>query len=146
MHFSLKDKTIDTIPFLYDENKRTEPTAFEVFLTSYDGKHYLAGRLGAILYLVKSKLTRHDYNDKLTDILRKNGVFSQKENYERDVKKSTTMFQDIHKSGGNLKTALNNAKKLIDMNYKENNPAQSNTVTMVYYAIIALTKDAGYEF
>lgn len=97
-------------------------------------------------YLVSGALTRYDYNNKLTGILRKSGVFSQKENYERDGKKSNTMFQDIHKSGGSLKTALNNAKKLIDMNYDENNPAQSNPVTMVYNAIIELAKDAGYEF
>lgn len=95
--------------------------------------------------LVSSALTRYDYNDKLTDILRKSGVFSQKENYERDGKKSTTMFQDIHKSGGCLKTALNNAKKLIDRNYNENNPAQSNPVTRVYNAVIALAEDAGYK-
>lgn len=40
IHFSLKDKkTINTIPFLYSENKRTEPTEFEVFLTSYDREY-----------------------------------------------------------------------------------------------------------
>ncbi len=94
---------------------------------------------------VESALTRHDYNDKLTDILREKGVFSKKENYERDGKKSTTMFGDINNSGGSLKNALNNAKKLVDRNYNKNNPAQSNPVTMVYKAVQELAKDAGYE-
>lgn len=95
--------------------------------------------------LVESALTRYDYNDKLTDILRKSGIFSQKENYDRDGKKSTTMFQDIHNSGGSLKTALNNAKILKERNFIENNPAQSNPVTMVYKAVHELAKDAEYE-
>lgn len=94
---------------------------------------------------VESALTRHDYNDKLTDILREKGVFSKKENYERDGKKSTTMFEDINNNGGSLKNALNNAKKLVDRNYNKNNPAQSNPVTMVYKAVLELAKDAGYE-
>lgn len=95
--------------------------------------------------LVESALTRYDYNNKLTDILRKKGIFSRNENYERDGKNSTSMFQDIHNSGGSLSTALRNAKKLKDRYYHKNNPAQSNPVTMVCDAVIALAKDAGYD-
>lgn len=36
MYFSLQNETMHTVPFLYNENKKLEPTEFEVFFTSYD--------------------------------------------------------------------------------------------------------------
>ena len=96
-------------------------------------------------YLVETALTRTDYNNKLTDILRTRGVFTQKESYERDGKKSTTMFWDITNSGGSLKNALINSKILLDRYNDKSNPAKSNPVTMVCEAVLELAKDAEYK-
>lgn len=37
--YSLQDPNLETIPFLYNNKKRTEPTEFEIFFTSYDREY-----------------------------------------------------------------------------------------------------------
>lgn len=97
---------------------------------------------------IESALSRNIYNDILTRIFKEKGIFSDGENYEKNGKNRDSLFDDIIDAGGDIKKAVNNAKKLvsnINKNQKDS-PGKCNPVTMVYEAVEALAGEAGYKF
>ena len=88
---------------------------------------------------------RHWYNDKLTEILRKNGIFTNKQKWDPDGKSDPEIFQKILQIGGCFKNAINFAKKRIEEHTKNGNiysPAKANPATMVYKAVEALIQES----
>ena len=87
---------------------------------------------------------RNDYNDRLTGIFRKKGVFSKNQNYEDNGKNDSLLFDKIVETGGSLRKAVRNARRLVDgMNIAS--PAKAVPATMMFKAVEALAREAGYK-
>ena len=87
---------------------------------------------------IETSQHRKGYNNKLTDIFKNKGVFTQNQKFEDDGKNNPQLFSIIiNQCGGSLSNAIANAKKLAE-NKNLNNPAKVNPATMVYTVIEAL--------
>ena len=89
--------------------------------------------------------TRHWYNDKLTEIFRKEKIFIDKQNWEDNGKSDPEIFQKILQAGGCFDRAIGFAKKLFEEHTANGNlhsPAKANPATMVYKAVEALIKES----
>ena len=85
----------------------------------------------------EAPLTRFDYNDKLTDIFRKCGIFNSRQKYNLHGKKDDKLFENILKAGGCWEDAVSRARKLVqDKNL--HNPSNLNPATMVFEIVEAL--------
>jgi len=89
---------------------------------------------------ISSRLTRDQYNNKLTTLFRKKGIFTKHQNYEDNGKNLETIFEDILLNGGSLETALSNAKRLSEICGQETSCALMNPATNMYEAVIELSK------
>jgi len=89
--------------------------------------------------LIDTALLREQYNDTLTNILRKKGIFNNKQNYEKDGKNDPELFRKIIDCGGDMNLAMRRAEKLAETDLSS--PAKANPVTMIYKAIEALQKE-----
>jgi len=89
---------------------------------------------------IDSALGREDYNKILTEIFRKQGIFTNKQNYDNDGKANLELFKKIIDCGGDMNLAMRHAKKLVE-DSDLSSPAKANPVTMVYKAIEALQKE-----
>jgi len=83
----------------------------------------------------ESVLGRHEYNKKLSEILK-----------DKNFKTEEMLFNKIIENGGSVKKAIHNAKKLLKSTEKEKSPAKKNPATMVFEAVEALCNEAGYKF
>ena len=89
-------------------------------------------------------LNRNQYNDKLTEIFRKKGIYTKKQKYENHGKNDSDIFNTIIKAGGSLTQAINNSKKLLE-DKALNSPAKANPATLVGLATQALINDSGLD-
>ena len=92
--------------------------------------------------LVNAARGRHDYNNKITEIFRKQGICNNKQRYEKG---DVNLFDKILKSGGNIENAITNAEKLVS-DKDLSSPAKINPATMMHKAVKALATEAGYNF
>ena len=89
---------------------------------------------------VQSPLHRDAYNDKLTEIFRKNGIFTKRQNFDSNGKNDLQLYEKINQCGGSLDNAINWSKRLADAQ-DLNNPTKANPVTMVYKAVQVLREE-----
>ena len=89
----------------------------------------------------QSPLHRDSYNDKLTAIFRKNGVFTNKQNYEEHGKNIDNLYEAIVRCNGSYKAAIRNARTLA-ADKDLHNPALCNPTTMVFEVVEALVAES----
>ncbi|MCL1882482.1 MAG: RloB family protein [Defluviitaleaceae bacterium] len=89
---------------------------------------------------VQSPLHRGAYNDKLTEIFRKNGIFNKRQSFDYNGKNDAQLYEKINQCGGSLDNAIKWSKRLAD-SQNLNNPAKANPVTMVYKAVQVLREE-----
>jgi len=90
---------------------------------------------------ITSALPRQQYNDKLTALFRRHGIYSIKQNYDENGKNDPGLFKKIINCGGTLEQAIRNAERLTS-NKTLYNPAKANPATMVFEAVKVLVNES----
>jgi len=91
---------------------------------------------------ISTGMTRWEYNDRLTDILRNKKILTKNQNYKDHISNHDDIFNKIESAGGCYKKAESHAQTLASQNKFKHNPAKSNPVTMVHDAVAALRKES----
>jgi len=138
------------IIFAFDRDSFPEEhfnTAINMAQSRYPGCHVAWSNESFELWLrlhfeyVSAALPRHQHNDRLTEIFRKHGVLTSRQNYAKHGKNIDNIFGEIKACGGSLEAAMNYAKKLLK-SQDISSPAVANPMTMVFKAVEALKADA----
>ncbi|MCL2197935.1 MAG: RloB family protein [Defluviitaleaceae bacterium] len=89
---------------------------------------------------IQSSLRRNEYNDKLTKIFRKNGIFTKRQDFDSNGKNDPQLYEKIKQCNGDIDNAIKWARAL-KASKTTNNPAKANPATMVFEAVDALIND-----